>query len=39
MRRNSSRITRLRTDHYLREHYERVDPVIVEALTATEPFE
>jgi LuxR family transcriptional activator of conjugal transfer of Ti plasmids len=22
------------TDHYLREHYERVDPVIVEALTA-----
>ncbi len=27
------------TDHYLREHYERVDPVIVEALTATEPFE
>src|SRR6202162_2187133 len=27
------------TDHYLREHYERVDPVIVEALSATEPFE
>ena len=27
------------TDHYLREHYERVDPVIVEALTAIEPFE
>ncbi|HEV2098594.1 MAG TPA: LuxR family transcriptional regulator [Stellaceae bacterium] len=27
------------TDHYLREHYERVDPVIVEALTAMEPFE
>src|SRR5579884_158320 len=27
------------TDRYLREHYERVDPVIVEALTATEPFE
>ena len=27
------------TDHYLREHYERVDPVIVQALTATEPFE
>ena len=27
------------TDHYLREHYERVDPVIVNALTATEPFE
>ena len=27
------------TDHYLREHYERVDPVIVEALTGTEPFE
>ena len=27
------------TDHYLREHYERADPVIVEALTATEPFE
>jgi LuxR family transcriptional regulator, activator of conjugal transfer of Ti plasmids len=27
------------TDHYLRQHYERVDPVIVEALTATEPFE
>jgi len=27
------------TDHYLREHYERVDPVIVEALKATEPFE
>ena len=27
------------TDHYLRERYERVDPVIVEALTTTEPFE
>lgn len=27
------------TDYYLREHYERVDPVIAEALTATEPFE
>jgi DNA-binding CsgD family transcriptional regulator len=27
------------TDHYLREHYERVDPVIVQALSATEPFE
>ncbi len=27
------------TDHYLREHYERIDPVIVEALTAVEPFE
>lgn len=27
------------TDHYLREHYERVDPVIVEALAGTEPFE
>jgi len=27
------------TDHYLREHYERVDPVIVEALKVTEPFE
>jgi DNA-binding CsgD family transcriptional regulator len=27
------------TDHYLREHYERVDPVIVEALTAIEPFQ
>ena len=27
------------TEHYLREHYERVDPVIVEALKATEPFE
>src|SRR5579883_2506231 len=27
------------TDRYLREHYERVDPVIVEALTAIEPFE
>jgi LuxR family transcriptional activator of conjugal transfer of Ti plasmids len=27
------------TDHYLRKHYERVDPVIVEALTATEPFQ
>ena len=27
------------TDHYLRAHYERVDPVIVEVLTATEPFE
>jgi LuxR family transcriptional regulator, activator of conjugal transfer of Ti plasmids len=27
------------TDYYLRQHYERVDPVIVEALTATEPFE
>ena len=27
------------TDHYLWEHYERVDPVIVEALSATEPFE
>ena len=27
------------TDHYLREHYERVDPGIVQALTATEPFE
>jgi DNA-binding CsgD family transcriptional regulator len=27
------------TDHYLREHYERVDPVIIEALKATEPFE
>jgi DNA-binding CsgD family transcriptional regulator len=27
------------TDHYLREHYERVDPVIVDALKTTEPFE
>ena len=27
------------TDHYLREHYERVDPVIVEVLTTPEPFE
>ena len=27
------------TDHYLRQHYERVDPVIVQALTSTEPFE
>lgn len=27
------------TDHYLRDHYERIDPVIVEALAATEPFE
>jgi LuxR family transcriptional regulator, activator of conjugal transfer of Ti plasmids len=27
------------TDHYLGEHYERVDPVIVDALTGTEPFE
>lgn len=27
------------TDHYLREYYERLDPVFVEALTATEPFE
>ena len=27
------------TDHYLREHYERVDPVIAEAMTTPEPFE
>ena len=27
------------TDHYLLEHYERVDPVIINAVTATEPFE
>lgn len=27
------------TDHYLREHYERVDPVIAVALAGTEPFE
>lgn len=27
------------TDHYLREHYEQVDPVIVDALRTTEPFE
>ena len=27
------------TDHYLRERYERVDPVIVEALASPEPFE
>ena len=27
------------TDHYLRQHYERVDPVIVDALKTTEPFE
>ena len=27
------------TDHYLREHYERVDPVIVDALKTIEPFE
>ena len=27
------------TDYYLRQHYERLDPVIVGALTATEPFE
>lgn len=27
------------TDHYLHEHYERVDPVIGNALTAKEPFE
>jgi LuxR family transcriptional regulator, activator of conjugal transfer of Ti plasmids len=27
------------TDHYLRERYERLDPVIVEALATPEPFE
>ena len=27
------------TDHYLREHYERVDPVIAVAQAGTEPFE
>lgn len=27
------------TDHYLERHYERVDPVIVRALAAPEPFE
>jgi len=27
------------TDHYLRERYERIDPVVVEALTTLEPFE
>ncbi len=27
------------TDHYLRNHYERVDPVIVGSLTISEPFE
>jgi LuxR family transcriptional activator of conjugal transfer of Ti plasmids len=28
-----------RTDHYLRERYERLDPVILEALATSEPFE
>jgi len=27
------------TDHYLRERYERLDPVILEALATSEPFE
>jgi hypothetical protein len=27
------------TDHYLQQSYERFDPVIVEALATTEPFE
>ena len=27
------------TDYYLRQHYERVDPVIIEALAISEPFE
>jgi LuxR family transcriptional regulator, activator of conjugal transfer of Ti plasmids len=27
------------TDHYLRQRYERVDPVIIEALATSEPFE
>jgi len=27
------------TDHYLRQRYERVDPVIIEALATPEPFE
>jgi len=27
------------TDHYLEQHYERVDPVIVEALATPQPFE
>jgi DNA-binding CsgD family transcriptional regulator len=27
------------TNHYLRQHYERLDPVIVDALTKREPFE
>lgn len=27
------------TDHYLMNHYEKIDPVIVEALTGPEPFE
>ena len=27
------------TDHYLRQSYERLDPVIVEALATPEPFE
>lgn len=27
------------TDHYLRNHYERFDPVIVEALANSKPFE
>jgi DNA-binding CsgD family transcriptional regulator len=27
------------TDHYLHQHYQRVDPVIIEALATPEPFE
>jgi LuxR family transcriptional regulator, activator of conjugal transfer of Ti plasmids len=27
------------TDHYLRQHYERLDPVIIEALATPDPFE
>src|SRR5690349_17171563 len=27
------------TNHYIQRHYERLDPVIIQALTSAEPFE